>query len=146
MVSPLHADGSPWEGADAEVGVAIARGERDKAETYPELLDSPRLRLVTLACETGGRWSPRCLRLVRELAAWRAQSAPAPLRPAMAGALAARWWGLLSVAAQSTLAATLVDDAVQLLDGVAGDLPPWTEVAALADRADSVPSRLPPRG
>ena len=35
---------------------------------------------------------------------------------------------MLSVAAQSTLAATLVDDAAGALDGVPGDFPLWAEV------------------
>ena len=72
LVSPLHADGSAWAGAAETAGVAIARGERAKASTYPELVNSSRLRLTTLACEVGGRWSPACVRLVRALARWRA--------------------------------------------------------------------------
>ena len=144
MVSPLHADGSAWAGADSEAGVALARAEAAKAATYPELVGSARLRLVTLACEVGGRWSSGCVHLVRALARHRAESAPEALRGAIAGALAARWWAMLSVAAQSTLAATLVDDAVGGLDGVPGDLPPWAEVA-LEEKLEPRVSRLPLR-
>ena len=34
MVSPLHADGTPWRGAEV-----IARVERDKETTYPDVVD-----------------------------------------------------------------------------------------------------------
>ena len=62
----------------------------------------------------------------------------------MAGALAARWWAMLSVTAQSTLAATLVDDAVCTFDEVQGGLPPWAEAVA-GDADDEAPSRPPLR-
>ena len=55
MVSPLHANGEPWAEADVVPGVALARGERSKAATYPELVNSSAVKLLTLACETGGR-------------------------------------------------------------------------------------------
>ena len=74
MVSPLHADGTPWRRADTEAGVAIQHGEACKARTYPELVESSQLRLLTLAVETGGRWSTTCATTVRQLAAAKARN------------------------------------------------------------------------
>ena len=68
LVSPLHVDGSIWAGAAANSGVAIARAERDKDTTYLELVDSSVLRLVALACETGGRWNAITATVLRDLA------------------------------------------------------------------------------
>ena len=57
MVSPLHADRTTWARAADEDAVAIQRAEDLKARTYPGLRGSTSLRLVTVACEVGGRWS-----------------------------------------------------------------------------------------
>ena len=61
LVSPLHADGTPWDGADTADGVSILRAEAAKRDTYPELVASSQCRLAKLACEVGGRWSDRCI-------------------------------------------------------------------------------------
>ena len=76
IVSPLHADGSVWLNADLTNGVAIARAEAAKARTYPELVDSDELRLTTLACATGGRWSCTGVDVIRHLAKIRAGDSP----------------------------------------------------------------------
>ena len=80
LVSPLHADGSPWQVADETDAVAIARAEEDKRATYPEMVASSQCRLVVLACETGGRWSDTCVALRAALAAHKAEAAPPLLR------------------------------------------------------------------
>ena len=128
MTAPLHADGRPWPHAETTDGVAIARGERQKNTTYPELVNNSRLRLTTLACETGGRWSDTCVYVVRQLAKAKARQAPPERRQRVAAAWAARWWSLLCMAGRNALASTLVDDAPSLLDGVDGEEPDWHEV------------------
>ena len=70
-----------------------------------------RARLVVLGCETGGRWIDEALSSVPLLASHRAESSPELLKTSIKQACMARWWGLLSVAAQSTLAGTLSGDA-----------------------------------
>ena len=152
MLAPLHADGRPWVNADNGLGdaattdgVAIARGERDKARTYPDLVNNNRLRLTTLACETGGKWSTTCLKVIRLLAKAKARQAPEARRARVAAAWASRWWSLLSVAARNTLAATLADEKPRTLDGFDGEEPLWHEVlldaalepAQLAEETDN---------
>ena len=116
MVSPLHADGTPHSGAETRVGVALARGRHDKEVTYPELLSSPLLRLLTAGVETGGRLSKEALDLLSILASHKAVSEPPALRAAAARAWRARWVTMVSVVCQDSLAATLIDDGVSLLD------------------------------
>ena len=117
-MSPLHADGSPWPRADVQSGIAIRRAERDKATTYPELVDSPIALLTTLACEVGGRWSQKCQDTISQLSYARARSVASHLRAAYRRALEARWWAMLSCTQQNALAATLHDDSVVLLDEI----------------------------
>ena len=128
LVSPVRADGTPWPRAAKEDGVAIARAERAKATTYPELVASPVVRLVTVAMEVGGRMSTTSLQLLRHLARAKARAAPAALQSTARAAWVARWTRLLSVAAQCALAATLVDDAVVVLDGRDGSTPSHADV------------------
>ena len=121
MVLSLHADGTPWAGAATTDGVAIARGENKKKRDYPELVNSGRLRLTTLANETGGRWNATCTKVVRLLAKAKARNAPEERRGRVAAAWASRWWGMLSIAGRNALAGTL-------LDGFDCDEPLWHEV------------------
>ena len=123
VARPKHAGGTPWARAVTEDCVAIARAEHAKGAKYPELLYNSRLRLTTLACETGGRWSDLTANVVRLLAKAKARQAPEGQRSALSAAWASRWWSLLSVAFQNALASTLVDDKPLLLDGV-DDLEP----------------------
>ena len=128
MTAPLHADGRPWAHAATTDGIAIARGEREKLNTYPELVNNGRLRLTTLACETGGRWSSTCATVVRLLAKAKARQAPEEKRARVAAGWASRWWSLLAAAGRNALAATLVDDSPLTLDGVDGAEPEWPDV------------------
>ena len=130
-MSPLHTDGSIWDKADTEPGTALSRAERDKERTYPELIDSAVLRLVTLACETGGRWNDTTADVLRKLAKARARDAPGHLRFAAALGWQRRWWAMIAVTARDTLAATLVDDAVVLLDGHDGPEPLLCDVVCV---------------
>ena len=145
MVSPLTRQGNATARAAAVDGAAIGRAERKKRRRYPELLSSPFGRLVVLACEVGGRWSDTSLRFVAGLAKHKLglprRSCAAQLEPLgfRAG------WGLLSIAAQSALAATLTGDGVLALGGPAGfDEVPLGDVLDHACGAPP-PSRLPLR-
>ena len=145
MVSALTSRGAATARAADVDGAAIGRAERKKRRRYPELLNSPFGRLVVLACEVGGRWSDTSLRFVAGLAKHKARAAPALLRSSARAAWLSRWWGLLSVAAQSALASTLTGDGVLALGGPAGfDEVPLGDVLDHACGAPP-PSRLPLR-
>ena len=84
-----------------------ARKKRE--QTYPELLEARRCRLVVLAFEVGGRWSDESLDFVRRLARAKARSQPEWLRASAAQAYVHRWSGMLAVAAQRAFAASLLE-------------------------------------
>ena len=112
----------------------------DNGRSYPELIHSARCRLAVLAGEVGGRWSAETVRFIEELAKHRSQNAPPRLRKSTQLAWENRWWGMLAVAAQDSLTATLVDDAPHLLHG-------WERLAPslgeLLHAEAPTPSRLP---
>ena len=142
IVSPLTRMGAPQGQAASSDGDAIRRAERRKRRTYPELADSPMLSLVVLACETGGRWGDDALRFVRRLARARSQSAPALLRASAYRAWANRWWGLLSIAVQDALAATLCRVGHCAMGGFEADVDvPLEDVLLHADIPTSFPGR-----
>ena len=143
MTSPLHADGTPWNRADVANGVAIARGEKNKRDTYPELVNSAHCSLLTLACETGGRWSSKCVEIVRKLSAAKAETAPPRLQASARATWSRRWWAMLSVTQQEALAASLVNDKMMANGGSAEDVPDLLDVLEMEDCAP--PSRLPAR-
>ncbi len=141
----LMRQGQPVPRAAAHDGAALARAERRKRRTYPELLRSPFGRLVILACEVGGRWNTDALRMVSDLAKQKSQGAPALLRQSARAAWHYRWWSLLSVATQSALAATLLAEGDQAPGGPTGDeevpLGEELEHAHLALSASRLPLR-----
>ena len=142
LVSPLTTAGEARPRAAEENGIAIQAAEKAKADKYPELLHSMRCRLVVLAGEVGGRWSAETVRLIEELAKHRSRNAPRRLRKSTRLAWANRWWGMLAVAAQDSLAATLASDAPHLLHGWEGRGPSLGEL--LHGEAPTI-SRLPLR-
>ena len=128
LVSPVRRDGSPRGRASEVAGVALREAERDKRRTYPELTDSNRCRLQVLALEVGGRWSSSAINFVRLLARARARSVPVGLRSAARQAYTQRWGGMLAVAAQRALAASLLELPPEGVPGVDSSLPEISEV------------------
>ena len=117
------ADGTPFPGADTKAGISFQRAERSKATTYPELVNSSLLQLVTVASETGGRLNRAGCSLLADAAVARARTQPAVLRKAAARGWRTRWTTLVAVSVQSSLAATLVNDGTCLLDAPDGPAP-----------------------
>ena len=71
-------------------------------------LDGARARLVVLALEVGGRWSPEATDFVSQLAKAKARSEPFLVRRRMEQAWRLRWTGLLACAAAWSFAASLL--------------------------------------
>jgi len=115
---------------------ALRQAATSKRRTYRELVDSPALRLVVVAAETGRRLNPEANELLAAAAAHQAQSEAAPLRGAVRQASRARWSMLHSAALQDALAATLTNDGTCLLTGVDGPPPSaidlWLDEPTLA--------------
>ncbi len=145
MVSPLHRNGQPTSRATTHDGAALLRAERRKQRRYPELANSPFGHLLVLGCETGGRWNRAALRFVARLAKHKARSAPRLLQASARAAWHNRWWSLLSVAAQTALATTLLGHGAEALGGPTGfEDVPFADVLEHAHIAPPA-SRLPLR-
>ena len=81
LVSALRRDGTAREGAANRNGVAIRSAHRRKERTYPELAGARgRARLVILAGEVGGLWSPETAHFLRALAVAKARDVPSILQ------------------------------------------------------------------
>ena len=73
LVSALHCDGTARRGAAHNEGVAISMAKRRKDRRHPEVGRRARSRLVVLAVEAGGRWSPATQHFSSALARARAR-------------------------------------------------------------------------
>ena len=145
LVSALDSAGEPRRYQRRTQGAALRQARRAKERTYPELLRSPRCRLVVLAVEVAGRWSPEAAQFVRLLARCRSRAVPPALRASSVAAFAARWSGLLSFAAARAFAASLLALPLSGASNVDGPAPDLSEVL-LDTRFEEGPpgaSRLP---
>ena len=146
MVSPLHANGTPWAGAADHDGVALSRTRRKHEDDYSELVGGSRARLLVLGCEVFGRWDPEALGCLVALSRHKAREAPELLRSSAALAWHRRWLSLLSVAAQVALAETLVAPGCPHLTELGAEPPPLGDLLAEQRGLEPPPaSRLGPR-
>ena len=139
LVSPLTSSSQPRRRAGQYAGAALQDARKSKERAYLELLRSRRCRLVVLALETGGRWSPEATTFLRLLAQTKARAVPNILRKAVEASLLSRWSAILTHAAQHAFAASLLD-----LDGAGtsildGDTPSISQLLSEAP----LPPRLP---
>ena len=128
--SATTADGRARPRAALEDGAALEQAREDKERTYPELALSRRCQLVVVALETGGRWSQESVAFLQQLARARAQDAPGYLRRSAELTWARRWTRLLSVAAASSFAASLIEPPRQMgmLEVAGGEAPSTMEL------------------
>ena len=128
LVCALRRDGQPRSSAGVD-GAALQAARARKERTYPELVGSrARARLVVLALEVGGRWSPEAWDFVRLLARARARARGEPrlLRQRAVAAWRRRWTGILACAAARAFAASLL--VLPESGGVDGAAPSTSEV------------------
>ena len=133
IVSPVTRAGDARPGADVHPGRAVdSAARRKRRQTYPELERARRYRLVVVGVEVGGRFGAEAATWLRLLAGQRALEVPAPcaLRAAARAAWVARWSGLLAVAAQRAIAASLLELPLAGECNLAGDAPELHEVLA----------------
>ena len=89
LVSALSSTSAPRRYQNRADGAALRQARRAKERTYPELLrPDSRCRLVVLALEVGGRFSPETVDFVQRLARARARSVPPRVRGAVLAAFA----------------------------------------------------------
>ena len=135
----------PRRRAGQYAGAALQDARKSKERTYPELLRSRRCRLVVLAIETGGRWSPEATTFLRLLAQTKARAVPNILRKAVEASLLSRWSAILTHAAQHAFAASLLDLDCAGTSTIDGDTPSISQLLSEAPHPPPPTSRLPAR-
>ena len=131
IVSPVTRAGDAQPGADVHPGRAVAAAARRKRhQTYPELVRARCCRLVVVGVEVEGRFGAEAANWLRLLAGQRASDVQAAMRAAARAAWVARWSGLLAVAAQRAVAASLLELPLAGECNVAGEAPELHEVLA----------------
>ena len=123
----LHCDGTARRGAAHNEGVAISMAERRKERRYTELVGRrARSRLVGLAVEVGGRWSPTTQHFISGLARVRARGEGLLLRRPAEQAWRLRWGAFLCCTAARAVADTFLELPGSV--GADGDTPASHEV------------------
>ena len=148
QVSVLSAEGVPHPKTTTVAGIRIEIAEARKPKKYREAAQARgRVRLVTLACETGGRWSDGCVNFVRVLAKHKASEAPPIMRRSAEYGWSSRWWSLLSCAAQRAFVSSITDVDIHFLQPSRAPQPSLEEGCDAA-RLEVGPSfsRMPMRG
>ena len=140
LVSPLTRAGEPRRRAGRFAGAALTDARKAKERAYPELLRNSRCRLVVLGIEVGGRWSEEAASFITSLARTKTRDTPAPLRHAAATSLISRWTALLTHAAMTAFAASLLFEDPTNHHNLDGEPPSLSDLLAQLP-----PSRLPPR-
>ena len=145
LVSPLTRAGEPRRRAGRFAGAALTDARKAKERAYPELLRNSRCRLVVLGIEVGGRWSEEAASFITSLARTKTRDTPAPLRHAAATSLISRWTALLTHAAMTAFAASLLFEDPTNHHNLDGEPPSLSDLLAQLPPDPTDPSRLPPR-
>ena len=145
--SPLKVDGSPHPKACTVPGGAIERGEKRKPQQYREAWQARgRVRLLTLACETGGRWSDQCVDFVRMLAAHKAKEAPPILQRSAEYGWQSRWWTLqFSTPHFRSVNNRARYEAHATVNGPRADVGRWLRILATGSRRSGIFAFAPAR-
>ncbi len=80
--------------------------------------------------EVGGRWSEEAASFIRDLSWAKARGAPELMRASVAAAWCSRWSGMLTVAAQRSFAASLLELPLQGLTCADGAGPELSDLLA----------------
>ncbi len=134
----LGRDGQPRPQSDWKDGALTDAARRDKEQKYHELTSGSRCRLVVLALETGGRFSPETVEFIRQLADAKALGVPEYLRAPTAAAYQRRWTRMLAVSLASSYANSLLRTAEDVGCGGAGVCrEPWLQDLLTESRSDT---------
>ena len=128
MVSPLTGRGQPHPRTSSENGCQLTLARQRKERKYPELLANGRCKLVVLAIEVGGRWSPEAASFISSLAEAKSRETPENIRNSVRAAWQYRWSSMISCAAQKALAASLLEETLMNAQNIDGATTHFQEV------------------
>ena len=116
-VTPISGTGLPRGGTSNRGGRLLELAQEDNDDIYHEVRASGLGALRCLGCEVYGRWGQQCVELVPALARERCRGVHPRLRRGMTLSLQHRWWGVLGVALQRSVARLVLNP------GRGGNLP-----------------------
>ena len=110
-MSPHTRNGRARGGTSNQGGRLLDDAHDENVATYPEVGDTGLGALYSLGAEVYGRGSRSCIRLVPQLARQHAKGLHPRIRRGTALAFQNRWWGILSIALQKSVAQAVLRDA-----------------------------------
>ena len=125
IVSPLTGTGQARSGTSNRNGRLLEYAEQDNNRTYHEVISSGLGKLLCLGCEVYGRWSSDCIQLVPLLVREFTRGLHFHVRRGAALAFQRRWFGILGVALQVSVAEMVLRDTgadlpITLLEPIVG--------------------------
>jgi len=131
VLSPITATGIARPGTSNRGGRLLEYAEEDNNDTYHDVISTGLGELLCLGSEVFGRWGKQCVDLVPKLARERTRGLHVRVRRGMALALMHRWWGILGLAVQKSVAHIVLSSAAGV-DLLATGLEPAPALAELA--------------
>ena len=113
VLSPLGRAGGPRGGTSNRGGRLLHAATVDNSNHYHEVTDTGLGSLYCLGCEVYGRWSEQCITLVPALAREHARGLHIRIRRGAALGFQYRWWGILNIALQRSVAEAVLRDTGQ---------------------------------
>ena len=131
VLSPLTGTGMARPGTSNQGGQLLNHAEEDNNDTYSDVISSGLGVLLCLGCEVYGRWSKQCIDLVPKLARERTRGLHVRVRRGVALSLQHRWWAVLGLALQKSVAHIILSTAAGV-DLIASGLEPTPPLGDLA--------------
>ena len=131
VLSPITATGFARPGTSNQGGQLLVHAEADNDDTYSDVLSTGLGALLCLGSEVYGRWSRQCVDIVPKLARERTRGLHVRVRRGMALGLQHRWWGILGLAVQRSVAHVVLSSAAGV-DLLTTGLEPAPALADLA--------------
>jgi len=111
VLSPITATGIARPGTSNQGGQLLTQAEGDNNAIYWDVISTGLGQLLCLGCEVFGRWGPQCVDLVPKLARERTRGLHPRVRRGTALSLQHRWWAILGLAVQRSVAHIVLSSA-----------------------------------
>ena len=133
MLTPLTTFGQARTGTSNRGGALLESAQRSYDDTYPEVVRSGLGALYCLGAEVFGRCSEQPIQLVPALARERTRGVHPRHRRCTALLLQRRWWGILGIALQRSVAHTALycGNGADLATGALEPVPWLADISAL---------------
>ena len=102
------------QGQSNQGGVLLERAESDNNNNYSEVTTTGLGSLQCLGCEVFGRWGQQATELVPALAREKCRGLPSRIRRGNMMGLLHRWWGILGIQLQRSVAHAILHEHADL--------------------------------